>query len=271
MSKPHFRIGKQGYTFRELTIQDYYELQVLALTNDNESGFDIISRLSGCPIKLLKSVYHEEWLDIWLTAQKVIYNSIHFPVKEATRIIELDGVKYGLINLDKISVGEFGDLDVILSSENAENRMHEAMAVLYRPVKWSLGSKYKVEDYDTDDFQERAEAFRRFPLSQAKLNIAFFLNSASTSLKATTDYLITQLEIAGMEKEKTAELKEIFTKLLDHGIPQLINSQTKTHSESTKPQSSIFEPLLTGWRGRSTSIRESKKLLENAIKLTKDN
>ena len=51
----------------------------------------------------------------------------------------MNGVEYGFIpNLDDMSLGEYVDLDTYISSWD---NMHKAMAVLYRPIDASFGSK----------------------------------------------------------------------------------------------------------------------------------
>ena len=58
----------------------------------------------------------------------------------------MNGIEYGFIpNLDDMSLGEYVDLDTYISSWD---NMHKAMAVLYRPIDASFGSKYTIEEYD---------------------------------------------------------------------------------------------------------------------------
>ena len=58
----------------------------------------------------------------------------------------MNGIEYGFIpNLDDMSLGEYVDLDTYISSWD---NMHKAMAVLYRPIDASFGSKYTLEEYD---------------------------------------------------------------------------------------------------------------------------
>ena len=58
----------------------------------------------------------------------------------------MNGIEYGFIpNLDDMSLGEYVDLDTYISSWD---NMHKAMAVLYRPIDASFGSKYTIKEYD---------------------------------------------------------------------------------------------------------------------------
>ena len=59
----------------------------------------------------------------------------------------LNGVEYGFIpNLDKMSVGEYIDLDEYL--KDGINSAHRVMSILYRPITKKFGSMYRIEDYE---------------------------------------------------------------------------------------------------------------------------
>ena len=253
----HFKIGKKEYTFKELTIQDFYDIQLLAVTDDIDSGFEVISKISGCPVKTLKGIYYEDWLEIWVIAQNFIKSSMEEVKGKAEPVIRVNGRLYGLINLEKMSIGEFSDLDIITSSANMEGRLHEVMAILYRPLDKIAGIPYKLGEYDPDDYAQRAEEFRQFPLSQTRINLGFFLTSASTSLKVIGDSLISQMKEMNWDPEKIEEAEKIFSKLQEIGMQPLLHSQDKTHSKSKKLPILILERLLTGWLGKQ--IRSKSK------------
>lgn len=257
MSNKQFKIGKTTYKFKELTIQDYYDIQLLAIADDADSGFEVISKISGCPVNLLKGLYQEDWLEIWIDSQNFIKASMQEVKGKADPVVRVNNRLYGLINLDKMTVGEFSDLDIIASSSNMEGRLHEAVAVLYRPLEKVMGIPYKLAEYDPDDFAQRAEEFRQFPLSQARISLGFFLTSASSSLKATADSLINQMKEAKWDPEKINDLQRILNVLPGTGTPLSTLSQGKTRLDSTKHQSSTLGQLLTGWLGRQTKS-ESK-------------
>ena len=266
----HFKIGKKEYTFRELTIQDFYDIQLLAVTDNVDSGFEVISKISGCPVKSLKGIYYEDWLEIWVTAQTFIKASMQEVKGKSEPVIRVNGKEYGLINLDKMSIGEFSDLDIIASSANMEGRLHEAMAVLYRPLVKIAGIPYKLGEYDPDDFAQRAEEFKQFPLSQARINLGFFLTLGSTSLKATVDSLIKELQKSTMDKEKTDDLIKILKELPGIGTQLLTLLQDKTPLESKKHPTSIFEQLSTGFLGRLTKLKSKNLKSKNKKQNSED-
>jgi hypothetical protein len=259
MTKKQFKIGKTTYKFKELTIQDYYDIQLLAVTDDADSGFEVISKISGCPVKILKGMQTEDWLEVWVDSQNFIKASMKEVKGKAEPVVRVNDRLYGLINLDKMTIGEFSDLDIISNSSNFEGKLHEAVAVLYRPLEKIMGIPYKLAEYDPDDFAQRAEEFRNFPLSQARISLGFFLTSASTSLKATADSLVSQMKEAKWDPEKISEMERILSILPGTGTQLSTHSLSKTHLNSKKPQSSIFGRLLTGWLGKQTNS-ESKNL-----------
>ena len=54
MSNTTFQIGKDHYTVRDLTIQDYYDMQLELTLSDQNSGFNVVSKLANCPLDKLK-------------------------------------------------------------------------------------------------------------------------------------------------------------------------------------------------------------------------
>ena len=57
--------------------------------------------------------------------------------------------------LDDISLGEYIDIETNISDWQ---KMHKAMAVLYRPVNFKLGNKYGIAPYEVkEEVQERNE------------------------------------------------------------------------------------------------------------------
>jgi len=116
----------------------------------------------------------------------------------------------------------------------------------------------ETEDYDSDTFPDRAEAFRKFSLPKAKVALTFFLLSGNKSLGATLDYLIKSMKEMATTPETKEMLQPILTKLQEAGLPLSSPSPEKTHLKSKKPHISRFGRLLIGWHGRL--IKLGKKL-----------
>jgi len=114
----------------------------------------------------------------------------------------LDGKEYGFIPvLDDMSLGEYVDLDENISDWD---KMHKAMAVLYRPVTLKIGDKYQIEDYKGLDDAER---MKRMPLDVVMGAMVFFYLLRKELLKTTLSYLgekvqeeMTSQQLAHLEK-----------------------------------------------------------------------
>ena len=73
------------------------------------------------------------------------------------------GVDYGFIpNLEDISLGEYTDLDDLMQDWQ---KMHRAMAVLYRPIEHKYKSLYTIEQYETST--KYAEVMKEMPMNVA--------------------------------------------------------------------------------------------------------
>lgn len=86
-------------------------------------------------------------------------------------IIELDGIKYGLIpNFEKIKGGELIDLEELYK----EDRMIELFSILYRPIIGDINTKgeYRIEPYDEYD-----DKFKNIDALTAMGCINFFMRS----------------------------------------------------------------------------------------------
>ena len=69
--------------------------------------------------------------------------------------------------------------------------MHQAMAVLYRPVTKRIKDKYLITDYEgTSEF---SDVMRFMPLDVALGALVFFYQLGNELLKATRNYLLQQM------------------------------------------------------------------------------
>jgi hypothetical protein len=133
-------------------------------------------------------------------------------------------------NFDKISAGEYIDLDKYFT--DPEN-YHRAMAVLYRPIKKKLGSKYILEDYKGSD--DTCESMLKLPLELLLSSMVFFSNLNRELLKATRDFL----------QQPTAETDLLEKHLAENGaginqFTQLLEETILILNEQRKPISINF-------------------------------
>ena len=134
---------------------------------------------------------------------------------ELIRHFELDGVKFGFIpKLDEMSLGEYIDLE---STFGDWEKMHKAMAILYRVVNFEKGEKYDIVSYETNE--ELAEAMKMMPLSVVMSCMVFFYSLGTELAQATLNY--TQKVVK--ESSTTSQVREAL-ELNGVGINQFTDS-----------------------------------------------
>ena len=107
----------------------------------------------------------------------------------------MNGVEYGFIpDLDEMSLGEYIDLD---NNASKWETMHNAMNVLYRPIKTSKLGKYNIVDYDV----KNPEALKDMPLGAAIGSLFFFYNLGIELANHTILYSNNQTEMEIIQEQ----------------------------------------------------------------------
>ena len=114
--------------------------------------------------------------DLPLVRFNDIYNivqHIHTMLQEKpslTPTFKIGDTKYGFIpNLEDITYGEFVDLDQFLADPK---QLHQAMAVLYRPIVEKIGSRYNIEPYEVSE--AAADTMKQAPMDIVTGAVVFF-------------------------------------------------------------------------------------------------
>ena len=150
---------------------------------------------------------------------------------ELSQTFKLEGtdgvvVEFGMIpNLDKMSYGEFIDLEKYLFSDKD---LHKAMAVLYRPVKFKSKDKYLIHEYKGTSYM--ADVMKDTPLDVAISARVFFYRLATKLGNYTMAYTLKQLQETNQNKQDKDSVKNGET------IKQYLLSLEKMLEESQKLQ-----------------------------------
>ena len=251
--KATFKIGSKAYNFKDLTLRKYYEIKRILGQEEKDKEFCIVSCMTDCPVQELKRLTFADWLLLWAEAEHKLTN-LQGDTGSIRPIVEFGGVKYGLPKIEELTVGEFADLDIIMSNGNAEAKMAEIAAVLYRPILSQKGDNITLQPYDTDGFAERVEKFQDLPLSAIKSANSFFLQSAELSLKSTADSLLKMPETNLISPKDLDNLRS----LLQHvpgGEPSTY-WLGKILSDFKQLRSSQYAQHLTGSPGKKTRFVE---------------
>lgn len=246
-----FRIGKETYHFKEISLKSFYRLHDILNSPKKGSEYEIVEAVTDCPVKELKKLKYADWLLVWEECN-VHLSDIQGTTDAIQPILEFRGVKYALPKIEDITVGEFADLDVILTSPGSEKKLAEIAAILYRPVLKQNAWVTKIADYDTEGYEERLALFQELPLSAIKSANSFFLQSANLSLKSTAESLLKLPEMKMLDPQG----QELVRQLLQpgHGGEYSMSWQEKILSDFRELRSLRSERRSTGWRGSVTKL-----------------
>ena len=117
-----------------------------------------------------------------------------------TKTFKLGNYEFGFIpKLEDMTSGEFIDLENYLSSTET---LHQAMAVLFRPIKSKVKDLYIIEDYESS--YKYAEVLKYMPLDIALGAMVFFWTLQKDCVNALTDYIQNEVEHSEQAKQVLA-------------------------------------------------------------------
>ena len=97
--------------------------------------------------------------------------------------------------LDDITLGEYVDIETNISDWQ---KIHKAMAVLYRPVNFKAKEKYDIAPYKVNE--EIQEMMKEMPLDVAISSMVFFYDLGKELLEAIPKYLEQRLKKEDMQQ-----------------------------------------------------------------------
>ena len=125
---------------------------------------------------------------------------------------EFKGEKYGLQKtLHEINYGGWIDLEMALT-EGIHKNVDTLMAILYRPLKWTMGDKYDIEEYDGETMKTRKELFKDLPVDYwFGASNFFFLQGKSylEIMRNSLDYKQKKMKTIQMWKQRWMKLKQV--------------------------------------------------------------
>jgi hypothetical protein len=234
-----FEVKKKKYKIDGLTIEDWYHIQDELALNPH-AALSVTSYLSGCPADDLKELKVEAWDLLWENVQEFIkYNQT--PSQTNSKVIKFGGESYELLNFEDISIGEFADLDITVSSAGADKKLHEVCAILLRQR-----IDGELEPYDIQKTKKRAEVLKLLPLREATRITSFFLFLGLQYLDNTVGYLKSLIKQETIPEQKET-LQTTLKLLLEAGTKLLSSLPTNPSSKSNLSQNSESKPASTGW------------------------
>ena len=169
-------------TLNDIKLAQYQKFLSIAKDNE-ESEFlqqKMVQLFCGIDLKDVAQIRYKDVAEI--TAN---INNLFTKENVFIQRFKMGGVEFGFIpNLDEMSTGEYMDLDNYITDWDT---MHNAMAVLYRPITNKLGNKYQIEEYKGSITY--ADVMRHAPLDVVLGAMVFFYTLGNDLLKSTINYL----------------------------------------------------------------------------------
>jgi hypothetical protein len=202
-------------SLNEITLYQYQKFE--KLIQDNEASHFVNQKTIEifCNIEL-KDVARIRIADIDDLLAHL--NNLLQAKPKLTRTFKLGVYEFGFIpKLEDMTSGEFIDLENYLS--NTET-LHQAMAVLYRPITSKVKDLYTIEEYESS--YKYAEVLKYMPLDVALGSMLFFWTLLNDCGNALSHYIQNEVEQSGQAKQVlakngvginqfTQQLKEIFS------------------------------------------------------------
>jgi hypothetical protein len=174
-------LGKKKITIDStMNVEQYQRIQVNKLFLDNPNPSKLLSVYLDVKESEIKNAPKDQVEFI----EKIIFSRLTEGVtKDMIFTFDYEGVTYGFENdWKKLAWGAWQDLE-FLSSEDITANIHKILAVLYRPVTEMKDTKYKIEPYDSNTTEERAENFKKIPVKIwfGSAQVFFFISSTYIS------------------------------------------------------------------------------------------
>ena len=189
-------------SLEEITLEQYQKF--LSIAKDNPDGeflqHKMVEIFCGIDLKDTAKISFKDVNEITSNLSN-LFNQKY----DLKRTFKLGNTEFGFINnLDEITLGEYTDLDKYISDWD---KMHNAMAVLYRPVTKKLKDKYQIEEYNGS--YTYCDAMKYMPLDVALGAVVFFYNLGNELLKSTIHYLENNKEFQNIVNNHNLEVNGV--------------------------------------------------------------
>lgn len=157
-------------SWNDIKLSDYERWHLLSPANNLEF-VQYVADICKVDVKILLNAPSEVF-NIIVNAIQPLLNSTLPPCKS----IAIDDVNYSVERKDKLTLGEWVDVESVLNGES-DTKISDILAIVCRP---------EGESYNPDRFDERKELFKSATCQQVLPMFAFFLNKKK-QLEEITD------------------------------------------------------------------------------------
>lgn len=238
-----FTLGKQDYTIDDVTIEQYYKIvDLLILTESVQAQYEIVHLLSGAPLEDLRKLGPGEFALLWNEVTRGPLGLDDNP--PLVKSFYLENQCYAFLDLNKMTIGELADMDVLRQDPQRDKKLHLMMAIMYRPAVEITKTWFKIEEYDSESLEARAELFKTMPIKNVMGAINFFFHFIKASYESILDSLASTSTVKE-EKERLMEAKHLMLNLLDSGQTSSTFFAEKTFSKWKELHGSLLQQLST--------------------------
>mgnify|MGYP003111595330 CR=1 FL=1 len=221
-------------TLADIKLWQYQKyMKVVDAHKEAEETEELNNFLNMKLVEIFCNISLKDVSKISVRGYKRILDILNKAFEEKPKLIQrfdLEGVDMGFIpKLDDISLGEYIDIETNLPDWQ---KIHKAMAVLYRPVNFKLGNKYTIAPYEVKE--EIQEVMKQMPMNVVISSTVFFYNLGKALLGAIPKYMEKNLT-----KESMQQLGAYLEKNGD-GINQFMHSLKETSASFKKLRSYHF-------------------------------
>lgn len=186
-------------SLKEITLEQYQKF--LSLSEKNKDTYflqqKMIEIFCGVPLNLVDSMSLKDVTEITESISKMFEQEYKLQT-----IFKLGNTNFGFIpNLDEISLGEFSDLDNYFGKWD---KMHNAMAVLYRPIADKYKNTYKIEDYNGSITY--CDVMKHMSLDIVFGAMVFFYDLSNELLISSLNYLEANPQVKALIDKHNSEL-----------------------------------------------------------------
>jgi len=256
-----FTLNRKEYKIVDVTIEQYYKIvDLLVLTETVQAQYEIIHFMCGAPVEDLRKLGSGEFALLWNEIQRGPLALADNP--PLVKSFYIENQCYAFLDLNKLTIGELADMDVLRQDPQRDKKLHLMMAILYRPAVEITKTWFKIDEYDQDSLNERAELFKQMPIKNVMGAINFFFHFIEASYESILDSLILTSETME-EKKSLQEAKQVILSLLDSGQESSIFFAEKTFSRWKELQESLLPLLSTSWPIQKISKRKKPWFKKN--------
>jgi len=186
-------------SLNEITLEQYQRF--ISIAEKNEDGnflqLKMLEIFCGVPLNVASNMSLKDVNEITATINEMFAKEYKLQT-----IFKLGDTNFGFIpNLDNISLGEFSDLDNYFGKMD---KMHNAMAVLYRPITEKFRDKYLIQEYNGSITY--CDVMKLIPMNVVFGAMVFFYNLSNELLISSLNYLEENPQVKALIDKHNSEL-----------------------------------------------------------------